>query len=73
MQPKFQLPKTDAEFKERADKVTIDGARSIRSTLINQRALVVKPYDEEIGYWDRVIEYKQKVADGQTSLLEGNE
>lgn len=72
MQPKFQPPKTDAEFKERATKVTIDGARSIKKTLEARRAAAVKPFDEEIKYWDRVIDYKQKVAEGQTDMFEAD-
>lgn len=73
MQPKFKAPATEAEFRERADKTTIEGARNLLGILRKQREDAVKPFDEEIKYWKKVVDYKQKHIDGQTEMPVGDE
>lgn len=70
MQPTFKPPVTDEEFRERADKVTMDGARSVLGSLERRREEMLKPIDQEIKYWESVIKYKQKKIDGQTEITE---
>lgn len=58
MQPQFKPPKTEAEFKERADKVTLDAAQNMLGVLRSRREQAVKIIDLEILYWKKVIDYK---------------
>lgn len=59
-QGKFLPPQTPEEFKERADKISIDAAVSIIKTLKARRAAVVTALDTEIKFYENVIDHKTK-------------
>lgn len=55
MDSKFNPPINKQEFIERAKKTTPAGARGVLSALHSRRAMVVRPYDVEIQYYEQVI------------------
>lgn len=58
MQPTFSPPADEAEFKERADKVPMQAARSILKTLQERRRGLLEAIDQEISFYLKVIAYK---------------
>lgn len=56
MDTKFNPPLTKAEFLERAKKVELKAALSIRNALLHRRASAVRALDIEIEFYDKVVE-----------------
>jgi hypothetical protein len=52
---KFNPPINKQEFVERAQKTTAEGAKGVLSALRSRRAMVVRPYDVEIQYYEQVL------------------
>lgn len=59
MQPTFKKPETREEFLKRADEIDVSGAKSILSTLYQRRAQLVKSIDEEIEFYQQVLNRKK--------------
>ena len=60
MQPQFKAPVDEAEFKKRADEMTLAGAKSVLEARRRQREDATKPFDVEIEFLEKVIAYKEK-------------
>lgn len=60
MQPSFKPPKTEEEFKQRAEKITVANAKNMISILNSRREQAVKAIDQEILFFKKVIGYKSK-------------
>lgn len=58
MQPTFKPPKNEAEFKERADKLSVAQAENMIRILRKRREEAVKHIDAEILFFKKVIDYK---------------
>ncbi len=59
MQPQFRVPRTEAEFKTICDSMTLIGAQQVLKARKNQRALAIKPFDDEIDFLNKVIDTKK--------------
>lgn len=58
MQPQFKPPQTEEEFQERARALTLPGARAVLNTLRERRKALVEAIDQEIAFYQRVVEIK---------------
>jgi len=58
MQPQFQPPKDEAEFKERAKEISISAARSMLGALRQRRREATEKLDTEIKFYEKVIKSK---------------
>jgi hypothetical protein len=56
---KFLPPKDDAEFKERAKDLTLQGAEAVLGSLEHRRSAMVENIDLEIAFYKKVIEEKK--------------
>lgn len=59
---KFLPPQTDEEFKERAKQVSTDAARSILKTLNARKQATVAAMNEEIKFYERVLQERGEEA-----------
>ena len=58
MEKPFEPPKTDAEFEERANKISKEGVVPLLNALRNRRAMAVKNIDQEILFLKKIAEHK---------------
>ena len=58
MQPSFTPPKTEEELYKRAGDMTIEAAHALKKTIEQRRAQAVRPFDEELKFYDAVIKIK---------------
>lgn len=58
----FLPPKTEEEFKERAKEVSVEAATSILDSLVQRRKALVATIDQEIKFYEKVIEFKKHAA-----------
>lgn len=59
MEEKFSVPKNEAEFKERADKLTVEGVQSLLHSLVVKKHATLKPINDEIKFYVDVLKYKE--------------
>ena len=59
MQPTFTPPQDEAEFNRRAGQLTLTGARSILRTLKERRKALVASTDQEMAFYEKVVEVKE--------------
>jgi hypothetical protein len=59
MQPGFRPPATEAEFRERADKVPDRVALTISKTLQSRREALLKEIDAEILFYARILKERK--------------
>ena len=72
MDQKFTPPKDHAEFIQRADKMTLVGAKGVLNALEGRRKGMTANIDSEINHIKKVIEHKSEVVYGQTELDSGS-
>lgn len=60
MDSKFNPPKSQAEFEERANTLDLKGALGVLNALRNRRASMIRPIDTEIEFYEYAIEHLNK-------------
>lgn len=63
MESKFVPPVTKEDFLERASKVPAEGASALLNSLKQRRAALVRAVDEEIKFYEKVVELNKVGAD----------
>lgn len=63
MESKFVSPKNKQEFLERAKKVPLSGALGVLNSLKHRRASMVRSIDEEIFFYEKVLELAKNGED----------
>ncbi len=69
MDSKFVPPKDEKEFQERSAKVTAQAAQQMIKALRHRREAAIKPIDDEIRYYKKILDIRTQVLPGQTSLI----
>jgi len=59
MEKKFTVPKNEEEFKKMAEPISIEGAQAVLHSLVTKKHQLVKPLDDEINFYVKVIKYKE--------------
>jgi len=69
MDQKFKPPVNHEEFIQRANKMTLVGAKGVLGALEGRRTGMTTNIDEEIAHIKKVIKHKNEVVDGQVGLV----
>ena len=63
MDSKFNSPKTKEEFLERAEKVELDAAQTMKFAIRSRIASAIRPFQDELAYYEAVVQLKQEGPD----------